>query len=174
MNRLTTPPRSRFAALLLTIGMASFVAHATANDTHEWPTEGWTVMASDKNYATLLADLHDAVEAAGMAVVTEAGPTEAAAQRGETIPGNRVVGVFRNDFAVAILRESVPAMIEAPIRFYVTENEDDNEGHRATLSWKHPSTVFAPYITQDTPRLAHAAETLDTLFQDIGDSAVAP
>lgn len=57
--------------------MGSFVAQATASDTHEWPTEGWAVMASDKNYATLLADFRDAVEAAGMAVVTEAGPTEA-------------------------------------------------------------------------------------------------
>lgn len=61
-------------------------------------------------------------------------------------------------------------MIEAPIRFYVIE--DENKGH-ATLSCKHPSAVCAPYITQDTPRLAHAAETLDSLFQDIGDKTVA-
>lgn len=170
MNRRTTPPRSRFAALLLAIGIGSFVAQATANDSHEWPTEGWTVMASDKNYATLLADLRDAVEAAGMAVVTEAGPTEAAAQRGEAIPGNRVVGVFRNDFAVTILRESVPAMIEAPLRFYVTEDSADS----ATLAWKVPSHVFAPYINQNTPKLDDTAQALDALFQQIGDSAVSP
>jgi uncharacterized protein (DUF302 family) len=32
--------------------------------------------------------------------------------------------VFRNDYAVRMLEASIPAGIEAPLRFYVTENPD--------------------------------------------------
>ncbi|MEL7968542.1 DUF302 domain-containing protein [Vreelandella neptunia] len=170
MNRFLNQTRSYLVAFILAMGVGSFTAQAADSAQNDWPDQGWTVIAAEKSYATLLDDLREAVADAGMAVVTEAGPTEAAAQRGETIPGNRVVGVFRNDFAVTIIRESVPAMIEAPLRFYVTE--DDAES--ATLSWKHPSDVFAPYITEHTPRLANAAQELDVIFQQIGDNTVAP
>ncbi len=158
------------AAFALVLGSWATLAQASTQSSIQWPDEGWTVMTSDKSYETLLEDLRQAVQDAEMAVVTEAGPTQAAAQRGETIPGNRVVGVFRNDFAVSIIRESVPAMIEAPLRFYVTEDDADS----ATLSWKIPSHVFAPYITEQTTELSKAAEELDVLFQQIGDNAVAP
>ena len=170
MNRFMKQSRNYLTVLMVAGGSGSFITQASANEPIDWPEEGWTVIASEKNYATLLDDLHQAVSDAGMVVVTEAGPTEAAAQRGETIPGNRVVGVFRNDFAVDIIRESVPAMIEAPLRFYVTEDSADS----ATLSWKIPSYVFAPYINQSTPKLDDTAQALDALFQHIGDSAVSP
>lgn len=170
MKRLITQSRCYLATFILAMGAGSFTAQASDSAQNDWPDQGWTVIAAEKDYATLLDDLREAVEEAGMAVVTEAGPTEAAAQRGETIPGNRVVGVFRNDFAVTIIRESVPAMVEAPLRFYVTEDDADS----ATLSWKHPSDVFAPYITEHTPDLANAAQELDVIFQRIGDNAVAP
>lgn len=170
MNRFIKQSRYYLAALIVAGVSGSFITQAFANEPIDWPDEGWTVIASEKNYATLLDDLHQAVSDAGMFVVTEAGQTEAAAERGEIIPGNRVVGVFRNDFAVTIIRESVPAMIEAPLRFYVTEDSSDS----ATLSWKIPSHVFAPYIHQNTPDLADTAQELDALFQQIGDSAVSP
>ncbi|MDR5884543.1 DUF302 domain-containing protein [Vreelandella janggokensis] len=118
-------------------------------------------------YADLVEDLRRAVEQADMLIVTEASPTDAAARRGETIPGNRVIGVFRNDFAVRIIRESVPAMIEAPLRFYVTENDAES----ATLSWKTPSAVFAPYGQGDDDELAHVASELDALFMHIANFA---
>lgn len=130
------------------------------------PRPGWQVLETDKPYAALLADLKTAVGAAKMGVVTEAGPTEAAASRGVTIPGNRVVGVFRNDFAVRALALSEAAMIEAPIRFYVTEDADGG----ATLSWKTPSHVFAPYADGGAG-LAALAEELDAIFAAIGAAA---
>ncbi|MFC3284937.1 DUF302 domain-containing protein [Litchfieldella rifensis] len=129
----------------------------------EWPDEGWQVIPTQQTYHDLLDGLHESVEAEGMIVVTDAGPTEAAASRGETIPGNRVVGVFRNDFAVRAVRASVPAMIEAPIRFYVTEEEDGT----ATLSWKTPSHVFAPYVGEGGEELRKLAEELDAIFEAI-------
>lgn len=132
------------------------------------PRPGWEVADSAKSYATLLADLKEAVKAEKMGLVTEAGPTEAAAARGETIPGNRVVGVFRPDFAVRAVRASEAAMIEAPIRFYVTERADGG----ATLSYKTPSFVFAPYADEGGEALDAVARELDAVFAAIAARAL--
>ncbi|MBW6389833.1 DUF302 domain-containing protein [Billgrantia antri] len=152
---------------LAAAGLALALAAPIAADV-DWPEEGWEVRATEMRYDELLSALEEAVEAEEMAIVTEAGPTEAAANRGVTIPGNRVVGVFRNDYAVKILNLSVPAMIEAPIRFYVTENEDGS----ATLSWKTPSHVFSPYIEQAGPELESVATELDAVFAGIAERAI--
>ncbi len=134
------------------------------------PREGWEIARSDKPWAALLERLKASVQAEGMAVVTEAGPTEAARARGVTIPGNRVVGVFRNDFAVRTLEASTAAMIEAPIRFYVTEAPDG----AGWLSYKRPSFVLAPYASEGGARLAAIAGELDALFARIAARALAP
>lgn len=131
------------------------------------PREGWRVIQTEQSYSALLEAVRRAVTEEDMAVVTDIGPTETAAQRGETIPGNRVLGVFRNDFAVRAIRASVPAMIEAPIRFYVTEGEDGT----ATLSWKKPSHVFSPYLESGGAELKVVAEELDRIFEAIGSTA---
>ncbi|QNI03908.1 DUF302 domain-containing protein [Halomonas sp. SH5A2] len=147
--------------------LLSFSLTSNADQPTDWPQQGWNVMVTEKPYAVLVEDLRSAISDADMFVVTEASPTNAAAQRGETIPGNRVIGVFRNDFAVRIIRESVPAMIEAPLRFYVTEDASGS----ATLSWKTPSDVFAPYSQGDDDELAHIASELDELFTRIAKNA---
>lgn len=131
------------------------------------PRAGWEIRETDKSYARLLDDLRAAVAAETMGLVTEAGPTEAARARGVAIPGNRVVGVFRNDFAVRILALSTAAMIEAPLRFYVTEAPDG----RGWLSWKRPSAVFAPYAAEAGEALVAAARELDAVFDAIGARA---
>ncbi|GFE50541.1 hypothetical protein So717_22940 [Roseobacter cerasinus] len=131
------------------------------------PREGWVVIGTDKPHATLLADLKAAVKAKKMGVVTQAGPTGAAKARGITIPQNRIVGVFNNDFAVKILAHSTAAMIEAPIRFYVTEDPDGT----ATLSYKTPSFVFAPYLQEAGPDLDALAKDLDSRFTAIANAA---
>ena len=132
------------------------------------PREGWAVYETAYGYGELLERLHAAVRASGMAVVTEAGPTEAARARGENIPGNRVLGVFRNDFAVRAVRLAPAAMIEAPIRFYVTEDGDGT----ATLSYKTPSFVFAPYADLGGLDLGALAAELDTIFAGIAQAAI--
>lgn len=129
--------------------------------------EGWVVMNSEKSFDVLLEDLQAAVRANNMAVVTQAGPTGAAANRGITIPNNRVVGVFNNVFAVRILDLSTAAMIEAPIRMYLTE---DAAG-AATLSYKTPSFVFAPYIAEGGADLVAAGAELDAIFLAIAEAA---
>ncbi|WP_171125402.1 MULTISPECIES: DUF302 domain-containing protein [unclassified Ruegeria] len=129
---------------------------------------GWAVYPTQKSYEDLLTDTKAAVKENGLIVVTQAGPTQAAAARGITIPGNRVIGVFNNDYAVRVLETSVNAMIEAPIRFYVTESPDGT----ATLSYKTPSFVFSPYLLEGGEPLRNIAADLDTKFQSIAETAV--
>lgn len=150
------------------LGVAATLSLAGAAGAVE-PREGWATHASQKGYAELLSDLKAAVKAGKMGLVTEAGPTQAAKQRlGVTIPGNRVIGVFRPDFAVRILKLSEAAMIEAPIRFYVTEQPDG----AAMLSYKTPSHVFAPYMAEGGEELAKAAAELDAIFASIAAGAL--
>ncbi|MEP1611816.1 MAG: DUF302 domain-containing protein [Roseobacter sp.] len=143
----------------------AFAASATASDLT--PRSGWMVLPTQKEHSRLLADLKSAVKAHKMGVVTQAGPTSVARKRGIEIPENRVVGVFNNDFAVKILALSTAAMIEAPIRFYVTENEDKT----ATLSYKTPTTVFAPYRAEGGDPLAKLVAQLDVIFDKIARAA---
>ncbi|QJF52760.1 DUF302 domain-containing protein [Roseobacter ponti] len=131
------------------------------------PRDGWVVMETTRDHATLLADLKKAVSKNKMGVVTQAGPTATARGRGITIPENRVIGVFNNDFAVKILDLSTAAMIEAPVRFYVTEEENGN----ATLSYKKPSFVFAPYADEGGAALQALARDLDARFEMIAADA---
>lgn len=149
------------------LGLVALLQPAISSGGPIAPRDGWEIVETAKTYPALLEDLRAAVAAEKMGLVTEAGPTEVAKKRGVEIPGNRVLGVFRNDYAVRILRASTAAMIEAPVRFYVTEAEDG----MAWLSWKRPSAVFAPYMTEGGLDLADAAAELDEIFAAIAARA---
>ena len=132
--------------------------------------DGWRVVPSGKSFDALNEDLNAAIKAEGMLLVTQASASAGAKGRGLSIPGNRIVGVYRNDYAVRMLEASVAAGIEAPVRFYVTENADGT----ATLSWKTPGLVFAPYMDEGGAALAELAAELDGVFQTIAEKSVAP
>lgn len=149
-----------FSAIVVSSGAAPALA-----DLAERP--GWQIIETELTHDVLLERLLAAVPAEGMAVVTQAGPTGAARARGIEIPENRVVGVFNNDFAVRILGLSTAAMIEAPIRFYVTEDADGS----ATLSWKEPSFVLGPYEDEGGAALMAIAGELDERFAAIAARA---
>lgn len=134
------------------------------------PREGWAVYPTSQSYAELVERMAPAIKAEGMGLVTQAGPTDAAKARGVIIPGSRVFGVFNNKIAVRTLALSVAAMIEAPIRMYVTENADGT----ATLSYKLPSHVFAPYADEGGAGLAEIGTELDGIFGRIAARAIAP
>jgi len=78
-----------------------------------------------------------------------------------------VIGIFNNDFAVKILATSTAAMIEAPVRMYVTENSDGT----ATLSYKTPRHVFTPYLDEGGQDLTALAAQLDAKFSAIARMA---
>jgi uncharacterized protein (DUF302 family) len=130
--------------------------------------EGWRIEKTAHGFADLVKRLEDAVKANKMGLVTAASASAGAANEGITIPGNRIVGVYRNDFARRMLEASIAAGIEAPIRFYITENADKT----ATLSYKLPTTVFAPYSDEGGESLRKLAEELDAMFARIADEAV--
>jgi uncharacterized protein (DUF302 family) len=131
------------------------------------PQSGWVVIDTPYPFVTLVDRLEAAVKAEHMSLVTAASASEGAKTAGFQIPGNRVVGVFRNDFARRMLDASISAGIEAPIRFYVTENPD----HTATLSYKKPTTVFAPHGEEGKDALKVVANELDEIFERIAAQA---
>lgn len=148
---------------LFLIASALFATAATASPVER---DGWVVLETSHPYQALVDRVKATAEANNMGVVTEAGPTEAAAARGVKIPGNRVIGVYNNIFAVRMLEASEAAMIEAPIRFYVTEQEDGT----ATLSYKTPSFIFANYALE-SPEVMRIALDLDPIFESIANTA---
>lgn len=129
------------------------------------PRDGWVVIDTKHSFAILGERLEAAVKAEKMGLVTSASASEGAKAAGFAIPGNRVVGVFRNDFARRMLSASVSAGIEAPVRFYVSENSDGT----ATLSYKKPSFVFAPYLNEGKEALKTLAGELDDIFARIAN-----
>lgn len=142
---------------LLTLTLIALMTLATSS--HAAP-DGTQSVTTPHSFADLQARLESAIDANGLVVVASASASRGAATRGVTIPGNLVLMVFRNDFAVRMLEASIPAGIEAPLRFYVTENADRS----ATLGWRTPSAVFAPY---GNPQLDALGRELDAIFDAI-------
>ena len=101
-----------------------------------------------------------------MALVCHANAQRGAAARGVTIPGNQVMMVFRNDFAVRLLAADPKAGFEAPIRIYLYENPDGT----ATVTYLPPSAVFASYRH---PAVRAVASELEPIFRTIVERALA-
>lgn len=158
----------RTVALACTLLLAAvMVPAAQAAASSVTPREGWVVIDTDLPFAELVNRTRTAVTEAEMGLVTQASASDGARRQGITIPGNRVIGVYRNDFARRMLAASVVAGIEAPIRLYLTENADGT----ATLSFKTPSFVFAPYADEGGADLAALAKELDAVFAGIAAQA---
>lgn len=128
---------------------------------------GFIVIDTAYGFDTLFRRLEAAIAANQMGLVNVASASEGARAQGLVIPGNRVVGVFRNDFARRMLAASLAAGIEAPIRFYLVENPD----RTATLSYHPPSVVFAPYFDEGGDALRTLAGELDAIFAKIATDA---
>ncbi len=154
---------------LIALAVLAFGASGGRADPSVPEREGWSVRETAHGFDALVDRLGAAVKAEGMLRVYLASASRAAKGRGVEIPGNAVMGVYRNDYAVRMLAASVAAGMEAPIEFYVTENADGG----ATLSYKKPSFVFAPYAAEGGPALAALAEELDAKFDAIAARAAA-
>lgn len=156
----------RFAPLFAALAMV-FMANAAAAEPTVGQRDGWVVIETDHAYDVLTERLDAAIQAESMGKVTQASATVGAARDGVEIPGNKVVGVYRNDFARRMLEASVAAGIEAPIRFYITEEPDGT----ATLSYRTPTTVFTPYFDEGGAELMAVAAELDVIFAAIARRA---
>ncbi|MGP1396268.1 MAG: DUF302 domain-containing protein [Inquilinaceae bacterium] len=156
----------RLAMMLLALAALPALPRAETGELTAGP--GWAVHRTGESFSGLVASLETAISAHNMGLVTAASASQGAKNQGFTIPGNRVVGVYRNDFARRMLEASVAAGIEAPIRFYVTENADGT----ATLSYKTPTAVFSPYFEEGGEPLRALAAELDGIFAAIAADAV--
>jgi len=155
---------SRTLAVIVVLAVAGlWTAGAKADNGYPYP--GTNMIGTAKSFDQLFDDLQAAVQANNMGLVGRASASMGAARRGVKIPGNAVIGVYRNDFAVRMLKASVPAGIEAPLRYYITENPDGT----ASLTYRTPSAVFRPYASAELD--AMAAE-LDVIFARIAADAV--
>ncbi len=155
----------RILAVVLTI-LGAVLVSTTASAQNA--REGWSVTATKIPFDDLVDRVKAAIADQKMGLVTQASASDGAKAQGFTIPGNRVLGVYRNDYARRMLEASIAAGIEAPIRFYVTENADGT----ATLSYKLPSFVFAPYFDEGGEDLKTLAAELDGVFAAISAKAV--
>lgn len=155
----------RYLAMVV-IGLGLLAARPAAADLEASALPGWRVLHTGFSYAALVARLDDAIKAGEMGVVSRASASMGAKRAlGRRIPGNMVIGIFRPDYAMRMLDASIAAGIEAPLRFYITENADGT----ATLSYKLPSAVFAPYT--GGAGLETLAAELDRVLGAIADQA---
>ena len=163
--------RSALVAALLAVPTLSPAQNAPAVQSAALSARpGWVIHATPHAFATLVERVEKAVQANQMGLVNTASASEGAKAQGFSIAGNRVIGVFRNDYARRMLAASIPAGIEAPVRLYLTENADG----KATLSYRTPTAVFGPYFEGAGADLHKLAEELDAIFAKIADEARQP
>ena len=153
--------KRNFTSALATLAL---LANAGTVSAQSAALPGTHTLASKHSFSALVSRVEAAVAQQKMGLVATASASAGAAGRGIKIPGNAVLMVFRNDYAVRMLQASVPAGIEAPIRFYVTENSDGS----ASLTYRTPTAVFAPYPSD---ALKAMAAELDPVFERIARDA---
>ena len=124
---------------------------------------GTRVIVSDHSYWALITRLEAAIKRQKLQIISRASVRGAERQRKLGIPGNMVIGAFRDEYAARILRANVAAGIEAPIRFYITRGENDKT---TTLWYRRPSWVLAPYGDESGDLRALATE-LDSVMDKI-------
>lgn len=145
----------------IVFGMAVFSAQAAANS----GLPEILTINSQQPFDTVIQRLEKSITEHKMGLVAQASASKGAASKGIKIPGNAVLMVFRPDFAVRMLKASIPAGFEAPLRIYVTENTDGT----TSVSYRTPSVIFAPYQNADLDVLARE---LDPIFAGIVGDAV--
>ena len=128
------------------------------------PYSGTKVIETGQPFDAFIKKLTKAIGANKMGIVGNACATCGAKAIGVTIPGNRVMMIFNPHFAVRMLNASEAAGIEAPLRFYVTEQPNG----KARLTYRLPSHVFGAY---KVAALDEMAKELDIIFERIVNQA---
>lgn len=140
MNRLTV------AVIALCWLVVSAPAAALAGDR---PAER-VRMISRHDFAITLERLEQAVADNRLGLVFRANAQNGARAIGVSIPGNQVWGIFGPRYAVRMLKASVDAGFEAPVRLYIVESP----AGQVTVSYIEPSAVFAPYRNAELEAMA--------------------
>ena len=154
-------------AMLIGIWVAA-TASGFAGTQKSLKRDGWITHETGIPYKELYPRLKEAIKTTELRQITTASASAGAKGRGLTIPGNRVVGVYNNFFAVRMLEASIAAGFEAPLRFYLTERRDGS----SNLTYKIPTEVFRPYFDEGGKPLRQMAKELDSLFAKIAAETI--
>ncbi len=160
MNKLST----LVATTLIFLSFSAIRTTSLADNPS--PYADTVVIKTPLSYGDLVGHVETAIKDNRMGLVARASATAGAKSIGVTIPGNTVIMVFNPKFAVRMLEASVAAGIEAPIRYYITENDNGT----ATLTYRKPSGIFKPY---ESEALNEMAKELDVIFDKIARQATA-
>lgn len=161
--------RRTFAGLLIAGFALSFVATTANAGTHKsLKRSGWITYETKIPFAELYPRLKTALKTSVLRQITTASASAGAKGRGITIPGNRVVGVYNNFFAVRMLEASVAAGMEAPLRFYLTERSNGG----SNLTYAIPTETFRPYFEEGGKELKAMARELDGLMDEVAKASV--
>ena len=129
------------------------------------PYSGMVTVETQKPFASFVKQVRPAIKKHMFNIVGVACGSCAVKSLGETIPGNRVFFFFAPRYAARMLAASTAAGIEAPLRFYVTEDPDGT----ARVTYRLPSHVFGAY---DVAALTIMGKELDKMMTTILARAV--
>jgi len=161
-----TTLRSKLVALLLAIALILTGTLAMPQNLSPYP--GTNIIKTSHGYKALFQRLGKAIKKNKGSLVNRASAALGAKRVLDlSIPGNMVIGVYHPRFAVRVLKASIPAGIEAPIRFYITENTDKT----ASLTYRTPSSISTPYESSDLDAMARE---LNSILASIARDAANP
>ncbi len=166
MSKTILPAKTFSARLTLLFSCLLLTTAGLAYADNTVPYPGTQTVSSKYSFDQLLPRLEHAIADNKMGLVAQASASNGAAARGINIPGNAVFMVFRNDYAVRMLEANVASGIEAPLRLYVTENKDGT----ASVTYRTPSAIFAPYGSSQLNAMAHELDPI--LAKIVNDAAV--
>ncbi len=129
---------------------------------------GWITYETKIAYDDLYPRLKKALENSALSQITTASASAGAKGRGVEIPGNRVVGVYNNLYAVRMLEASIAAGIEAPLRIYLTQRSDGG----SNFTYKTATEAFKPYFDEGGEPLKTMAAELDDLLDKVAKETV--
>lgn len=117
----------------------------------------------DAPFPEVVKGLISGVEENNMLLVAYINVRENARERGLMIDGNRILEVFRPDYAIRVWEADIEAGVDIPVRIHVCEGSDGYTYAR----YREPSNTFAPY---DNDALSALGEELDSIFARIIES----
>jgi len=117
----------------------------------------------DAPFPEVVKALISGVEKNDMSLVCYINVQENARERGLMIGGNRILEVFRPDYAIRVWEADIEAGVDVPIRIHVCEGSDGYTYAR----YREPSNTFAPY---DNDALSALGAELDPIFERVVES----
>ena len=111
-------------------------------------------------FSEVIETLISSIEESGMVLVADIDVQKNARMKGMEISGNRILEVFRPDYAVKVWEMEIEAGVDIPIRIHVHEEEDG----RVSARYRTPLEVFCRY---DNDALTTFGAEIDPVFEEI-------